>query len=49
MRKIYSTPNMEFVILSTEDVITASFVEIGVQYNSDDWGSGDSWLNGTNS
>lgn len=44
MKNIYSTPNMNIVVFSKEDVIRTSTLETGVQYNGDDWGTGGSWM-----
>ena len=46
MKNIYSTPDIKIVAFSSEDVIKTSGLETGVQYNSNDWGAGGSWMNG---
>lgn len=47
MKNIYITPDMNVLSFATEDVITTSYMEKGVQYSGEDWGTGTSWMNGT--
>ena len=49
MKKDYIAFEMRITLLAKEDVVTTSDMEKGVQFDSENWGEGGSWMNTANS
>lgn len=44
MKNTYVNSQVKIVFFKDEDVIATSGLEIGVKYDDENWGTGDSWF-----